>query len=106
MEAALSKKPAKALTLERYHARFNAEKAALQRHYCNVFKFWRSCRFKPCRKARVCRGDQNACLQRGEKSIPRKLQWQARQQILRTTPANAGPPERMAREFLPMGFYP
>jgi len=98
---ALSKKAPKKLTTERYVARLNAEKALLARHYCIMFKFWRSCPFKRCRKARICSGDQNACLKRSEKEVAREIQWQARQQILASTPANAGPPERMARELLP-----
>ena len=87
-------------------ARFHAEKAVLARHYCTVFKFWRDCPFKRCRRERTCCGDEHACLKRGQDEIPRKVEWRARQQILRSTPANAGPPERMAREFLPSSFYP
>jgi hypothetical protein len=99
----LSKKT-KTLTSERYVARLNAAKAKLARDYCDIFKFWRDCAFKPCRKARRCIGDQNACLKRRAKDVPRDLQWQARQKILASTPADAGPPERMAREFLPEGL--
>jgi len=101
MKDALSKRATKKLTAERYLARFNAEKAVLARHYCNIFKFWRTCPFKRCRKARTCSGDQTACLKRSGKEIPREIQWQARQQILASTPAQAGPPERTARQFLP-----
>ncbi len=101
---ALSKKAPKKLTAECYVARFNAEKALLARHYCTIFKFWRSCPCKRCRKARICSGDQHACLKRNAKDVPRKIQWQARQQILVSTPANVGPPKRMAREFLPGSF--
>ncbi|MGA3308379.1 MAG: hypothetical protein ABSD08_07165 [Xanthobacteraceae bacterium] len=97
----MSKKAPKKPTIERYVARLNAEKALLARHYCTIFKFWRTCPLQRCRKARICSGDQHACLKRREKDVPRKIQWQARQQILVSTPANAGPPERMAREFLP-----
>jgi len=100
-DVVLSKKPPKRITTERYVARFNAEKAMLARHYCTVLKFWRDCPFKPCRRTRVCSGDQNACLKRRGQEIPREIQWQARQLILESTPANAGPPERTAREFLP-----
>jgi hypothetical protein len=99
-DVVLSKKPLKRITTERYVARFNAEKAMLARHYCIVLKFWRDCPFKPCRRTRVCSGDQNACLKRRGQEIPREIQWQARQLILASTPANAGPPERTAREFL------
>ena len=42
---------------ERYAARFKAEKAKLRRAYCTVFKFWRTCGFKACAKARACKGD-------------------------------------------------
>jgi hypothetical protein len=57
-------KKAKSMTPERYAARFKAEKARLQRHYCTHFKFWRACPFQPCRKSRACVGDQKTCLKR------------------------------------------
>jgi hypothetical protein len=56
---------------------------------------------KACRRARICSGDQNACLKRRENEVAHDIQWQARQQMLATTPMHAGPPERMARELLP-----
>ncbi|HML07244.1 MAG TPA: hypothetical protein VK430_03825 [Xanthobacteraceae bacterium] len=86
---------------ERYAARFAAEAAALQRHYCNVFKFWRICPLKKCRKARACSGDAKHCLHRRAAEVPRAVQWLARQEILAATRPSAGPPERMAREFMP-----
>jgi phage-related minor tail protein len=94
----------KKMTTEQYVARLEAERAKVARHYCNVFKFWRSCPFKPCRKARLCSGDQNACLKKREQEVSRERQFRARQQVLASTPANAGPPERTAREFLPGGL--
>jgi hypothetical protein len=103
-EERLTKHPAPKLTAEQYAARFAAEKAALQRHYCNVFRFWRGCPLRRCRKARTCSGDAHVCLKRRAQEVPRDIQWQARQQILAATPADAGPPERMAREFLPGGL--
>jgi hypothetical protein len=45
-----------------------------------------------------------ACLKEREHEIARGHQWQARQQVLASTPANAGPPERTAREILPSGL--
>lgn len=86
---------------ERYIARLNAEKAALRRHYCNTFKFWRICPVRHCRKARACRGDAAFCLKRRLPEISREVRWQARQVVLAATPRHAGPGERMAREFLP-----
>ena len=90
---------------ERYRARFNAEKANLRRRYCTIFKFWRTCRFKPCRKMRTCMGDAKACLKRGEASVSHNMQWDARQHILAATPESAGPPERSARECPPRELY-
>ncbi len=104
MDAVLSKTTTKELTAARYVARFNAEKAALRRAYCNLFGFWRSCALKRCRRERSCGGDAGACLARRVKEVPRENQWRARQQILSATPAEAGPPERTAREFLAEGL--
>lgn len=100
-EEPMSKQTPNKFTKERYAARFHAEKAALQRHYCTVFKFWRMCAFKRCRKARSCSGNAQLCLRRRVQEIAREAQWQARQHILASTPAAAGPPERTAREYLP-----
>ena len=97
----VSKKAPVALTAERYAARFDAEKAMLQRAYCDVFKFWRTCPFKRCRRTRTCGGDPDVCLRCHIAEIPRDMQWQARRQILAATPPQAGPPERQARELLP-----
>jgi hypothetical protein len=89
------------LTPEQYAARFAAAKAALQLHYCNAFKFWRLCPLKRCRRLRTCSGDAQLCLKSRENEMSRETQWQARLHVLASTPADAGPPERMAREFLP-----
>jgi hypothetical protein len=101
---AMNKHAAEKQTPEDYAARFGAEKAALRRHYCNVFKFWRLCPLRACRKARSCGGDAEVCLKRRVREIPRELQWQARRQILAVTPADAGAAVRTAREFLPGGL--
>jgi hypothetical protein len=101
MGAVLRQSAKQELTSEQHAARFDAEAAALARHYCDVFKFWRACPFKRCRKLRRCDGDQTACLKRRVSEIPRPAQWRARQEVLRATPADVGAPERSAREFLP-----
>jgi hypothetical protein len=89
------------LTREDFRARFDAEKLALARHYCTLFGFWRSCRFKPCRRARACKGDHRACLQRAVGRIARAEQFAARQRLLAMTPANLPAPERAARDLMP-----
>jgi hypothetical protein len=93
------------LTREEFQARFNSEKAEVQRHYCTLFGFWRACAFKQCRRARACKGDQNACLKRWVTQVPRDQQFRARQDLLEATPRHIGAPERAAREFMPSGFW-
>jgi len=101
----LPQKKIKPMTAEEYTARFKAEKARLQRAYCDIFKLWRRCRFKPCRKARACRGDAHACLERGLDFVPRQAQWDARQEIMKSSPETTGRAERTVRQFMPNDFY-
>jgi hypothetical protein len=84
-----------------YAARLSAEKAALQQHYYNAFKFWRMCPLRGCRRARGCSGDAAICLRRRQRAVTRELQWQARHQILLAAPADTVPAERTVRAFLP-----
>ncbi len=76
-----------------------------QRRYCDAFALWRTCRRKTCRRQRTCCGDANACLRRALDRIPRRMQWQAREDILKATPHNIGAPEREARQRMPHEFY-
>lgn len=100
----MSKRTPTKLTDAQYLARFTAEKAKLRRHYCNLFKFWRACPLRLCRKQRHCGGDAQICLKRRVLEIAREVRWQARQDVLVSTFKEGGPPERMAREFLPEGL--
>ncbi len=92
------------LAQEDYHARFEAEKRAVERHYCTQFALWRSCRLRHCRRAHACKGDAHACLKRSAGDIPRDRQFAARQVLLRSTPRNLAAPERAAREIFPNTF--
>lgn len=92
------------LTREEFRGRFEAEKRALQRHYCTLFEFWRACRFKPCVREQACAGDARACLKQSIGRIPRKRQFAARQQLLQSTPKNLGAPEFAARGLMPNAF--
>jgi hypothetical protein len=94
----------KQMTAGAYMARFRAEKILLQRHYCAAFGFWRSCPGKRCRRARTCVGDAPACLKRNVTGVPREAQFDARQRLLESTPANIGAPERFARQHLASGL--
>ncbi len=97
----MSKQANEQQTSGEYAALFAAEKAAMRRHYCEVFGFWRSCALKRCRRVRSCSGDVEVCLGRRMREIARDMQWQARRQVLAATPADIGPAERNARELLP-----
>jgi hypothetical protein len=100
-----TKQTIEGVPIERFKARFKEERAKLRRHYCTVFRFWRTCRFKPCKTARACRGDAYACLKRSAGTVSRTVQWDARQKILAARPASGGAPERAARECMPSELY-
>jgi hypothetical protein len=109
-DTALTTEPNKTPTLEDYltheefRARFETEKAKVQQHYCTLFAFWQSCRFKPCRRAHACRGDLHACLKRSVHEVPRKQQFDAREKLLQGTPRNLPAPELTARQLMPNSF--
>ncbi len=46
-----------------WQRRFDAACAIVARKYCDMFEFWRDCRYRPCRSARRCVGDQGFCLE-------------------------------------------
>ena len=70
-----------------YLTRHGNERERVQRHYCTLFRFWRFCGVKPCRRARACKGDQDACLKRWVDGVPYGDQLQARAELLKATPA-------------------
>jgi hypothetical protein len=82
---------------EEFRARFEAEKLRVQRHYCTLFKFWRTCQSKPCRRLHVCTGDPGACLARCVGELPRRAVFDARQALVAAMPPNCPAPEREAR---------
>ncbi|HSZ68418.1 MAG TPA: hypothetical protein VK825_19600 [Xanthobacteraceae bacterium] len=96
-----AKKPKPRLSPVEFAARLAVEKALQRRRYCNAFALWRTCRDKNCRRKGACRGDPNACLQRGVTSVPRDVQLRVRRDILEATPSNIGAPERRARQSMP-----
>jgi hypothetical protein len=100
----LEVKVPRAMTARDYEARYRDETKRLRRYYCTLFAFWKSCGFKPCRKARACAGDARACLKRNEAWVAREKQFAARQGVLDVTPANIGAPERLARRAMPGGL--
>ncbi len=89
------------ITAKQYEARYRDEAKRLRRFYCTLLGFWKSCRFKPCRKGRVCAGDAQACLKRNAAWVSREKQFAARQGVLAATPAHLGAPERLARQAMP-----
>jgi hypothetical protein len=54
--SAVPKKSEEELTGPQWQARYNAGAEVARRQYCDIFKFWRGCRYKPCRRAKACRG--------------------------------------------------
>ena len=103
VQARLKRKP-KLNPLE-YAQRLAREMERQQERFCSALALWRTCRHKACRRHRACCGDAKACLGRALDRVPHRLQWQARDNILRSTPHNIGAPERAARQRMPRDFY-
>ncbi len=88
-----------------YAQRFARETERQQERFCRALGLWQTCRHKACRRHRTCRDDPKACLGRALDRVPHRLQWQARDTILKATPHNIGAPERAARERMPRELY-
>jgi hypothetical protein len=105
-EIAVPKKSEAKLTGEEYQARYDAAAAVARRQYCDIFKFWRGCRFKPCRRAKTCRGDPSHCLQRGRWNLPPDVLYQAELRVRAAVPAHLTGPERSGRMVSPTSWLP
>ncbi len=77
------------LSPEEWQARHDAACAIVARKYCDLFGFWRDCRYKPCLSARRCSGDAGACLQSRSQSIPHETGIAAHNRMLAEAPTNA-----------------
>ena len=88
-----------------YAQRFAREMERQQERFCSALALWRTCRRKACRRHRTCCDDAKACLGRALDRVPHLTQWQARENILKSTPHNIGAPERAARQRMPRDLY-
>ena len=88
-----------------YAQRFARETERQHERFCRVLALWQTCRNKACRRHRTCRDDPKACLGRALDRVPHRLQWHARDTILKATPHNIGAPERAARQRMPRDLY-
>jgi hypothetical protein len=102
-KAAPKRKPK--LSPVEFAKRFAREQVLQQQRYCDAFALWRGCARSEWRRRHACAGDRNACLRRALPRVPHPVQWRARQDILKATPANIGAPERKARQCMPQDFY-
>ena len=77
------------LSPQEFQARHDAACAIVARKYCDLFGFWRDCRYKPCRSARRCSGDQGACLESRWQSVPYDVGVAAQLRMAAETPPDA-----------------
>ena len=106
MKEKVPKKSEAELTGEEYQARYDAAAEVAQRQYCDIFKFWRGCRYKPCRRAKTCRGDSSLCLNAAGGDVPRDVLCQAELQVKAAIPAHLTEPERAGRCLSPTSWLP
>jgi hypothetical protein len=79
------------LAPKEWQARHDAACTIVARKYCEMFKFWHDCRYKPCRSARRCVGDARDCLDQRWFSVPYDVSVAAHSQMSAETSPNAGP---------------
>ncbi len=97
----MSKKSDEKLSPPEWQRRFDAACAIVARKYCDMFEFWRNCRYKPCRSTRRCSGDEADCLNRGWVTIPYESLYEARDRMVAEAPTNADGFLRLAHSFPP-----
>ena len=84
-----------------WQRRHDAACAIVARKYCDMFAFWRDCRYKPCRAARRCVGDQGACLQARCFSVPYDEGVAAHERMIADVPPGADPMLRSVHHYPP-----
>ena len=89
------------LSPQEWQARHDAACAIVARRYCDMFGFWRACRYKPCHSARRCRGDQGFCLESRWDSVPYEAGIAAQIRMAAETPPNADRFTRAAHYYAP-----
>jgi hypothetical protein len=89
------------LSPQEWQARHDAACAIVARRYCDMFEFWHACRYKPCRSARRCRGDQGFCLESRRDSVPYEAGIAAQIRMAAETPPDADRFTRAAHYYTP-----
>lgn len=69
--------------------------AAVWRLYCDVFRFWRSCRNKPCKRHRRCCGESARCLMNKLPSVPPDERPKAQDGVIAGGPRRIPPASHM-----------
>jgi hypothetical protein len=82
-------------TSQKYRDRYFAAQKLVVRAYCDFFGFWRACRYRPCRRARGCRGDYIDCIVARRGGETHRFDA-ARAHVRARIPKDAGAPERQA----------
>jgi hypothetical protein len=72
-----------------------AAHAATRRLYCDVLRFWTSCRSRGCGRHRRCLGDPQKCLHRGMMHVPRAQRLRARATVIAGGPRRLPPASHM-----------
>jgi hypothetical protein len=79
---------------------------AVWRLYCDVFKFWRACRLRRCRRHRRCVGTPATCLMHGLPSVPEAERQAAASAVIAGGPRRIPPATHLEwnlrREPLPL----
>jgi hypothetical protein len=80
---------------QKYRDRYFAAQELATRAYCDFFGFWRSCPYRPCWRARGCRGDEIDCFVARRGGVSGRFDA-ARAHVRARVPKDFGTPERDA----------
>lgn len=69
--------------------------AAVWRLYCDVFRFWRWCRMKPCKRHRRCCGEPARCLMNKLPSVAPAERPKAQAEVIAGGPRKIPPASHM-----------
>ena len=94
-EPAVQKRSEPAPTSQKYRDRYFEAQMHAVRAYCDFFEFWRACHYRPCRRARRCRGDYIDCIVARRDGVADRFDA-ARAHVRARIPKDAGVPERHA----------
>jgi hypothetical protein len=85
-------------TFDEGQAQADAAHTATHRLYCDVLKFWRGCRNRPCKRHRRCAGEPTGCLMRNLAFVRPSARLKAQDEVIAGGPRRLPPATHIERQ--------